>query len=126
MALERGQLLGHAKSGAARKDRDLRDGIGVLREHGHERVPGLMDGYRMLLLWQQRVRRVTAADEEPVPRGVEVGGTNHAAVSAHGVDRRFVHEVGEVGAGEPGRATRYDVEVHAWRERLAAPVVSPG
>jgi hypothetical protein len=30
VALERGQLLGHAESGAAGEDRDLRDGIGVL------------------------------------------------------------------------------------------------
>src|SRR3984893_13036825 len=48
------------------------------------------------------------AEKEPCPGGVEVGGTEHAAVSANGVDRRFVHEVGEIGAGEPGRATRYD------------------
>jgi hypothetical protein len=104
MALELGQLLGHAESGAPGKDRDLRDGIGVLRERGHERVPGFVDGHGMFLLGQQRVRRVTAADEETVPGAVEVGGTQNAAISAHGVDRRFVHEVGEIGARESGRA----------------------
>src|ERR1700719_1084004 len=53
--------------------RTASDGIGVLRERGHERVPGFVDGHGMFLLGQQRVRRVTAADEETVPGAVEVG-----------------------------------------------------
>ena len=115
------QLLGHAESGTAGKDRDLRDGIGALRERGHQRVPGFVDGHGMLLLGQQRVRRVTAADKETVPGSVEVGGTQHAAISAHGVDRRFVHQVGEISARESGRAPRHDVEVHVRPEGLAGP-----
>ena len=52
MALELRQLLGHAESGAPGKDRDLRDGIGVLRERGHKRVPGFVDGHGIFLLGQ--------------------------------------------------------------------------
>ena len=39
VALGRGQLLGHAKSGAAGKDGDLRDGIGMLESAATSACP---------------------------------------------------------------------------------------
>jgi hypothetical protein len=124
VALELRQLRGHAESGTTRKDRDLRDGIGVRREHGHERVPGFVDCHGMFLLGQQRIGRVTAAEKQTVPGRVEVGGAEHAAIIAYGVDRRFVHQVGEISARKSGRSSRHHVEIHVRRERLAAPVDS--
>jgi hypothetical protein len=61
-----------------------------------ERVTGFVDGHGVFLLGQECVGGVAAADEETIPCGVEVGGVENVAAVPYGVDRRLVHEVGEV------------------------------
>jgi hypothetical protein len=96
---------------AAREDRYLGHRVGVLGQDRDERVAGLVDRDGMLLFGQQRVRRIASADEQPVARGVEVGCGDDGAAGSHRVDRRLVHQVGQVGAGEPRRAPRHRIEI---------------
>ena len=53
-----------------------------------------------------------------VDRLLELREADQLEVVARREQRGLVHEVGEVGTGEPGRAARDDVEVDARRERL--------
>ncbi len=97
MPLVERQLLGHAEGPPRGKDGDLRYGISVLGEHRHKGVAGLVDGHGVLLLWQEGVRPVSAPEDDPVSRLVDVGGRDDIAVVADGDDRRLVDEVGEIG-----------------------------
>ena len=58
----------------------------------------------------------------PVDRLFELGQADLVETPSTREQRSFVHEVREVGAGEPGRAARDDGEVDALGERLAARV----
>jgi hypothetical protein len=57
------------------------------------------------------LRRQVAVPSQTGPTGRSwLPGPAVASRAAHGVDRGFVHEVGEIGAGESGRAARHDTE----------------
>jgi hypothetical protein len=124
VALGEGELLGDPEGGTAGQDRDLGHRVGVLGEERHEGVAGLVDGDRVLLVGQQRVRHVSPADQEPVACRVEVGRGDDGAARPHRVDRRLVDEVGQVGARSPAcpatrrrgrRAGRASWSSNGWR-----------
>jgi hypothetical protein len=118
------QLLGHAERRAAGEDGDLRHWVGVLGQDGDERMAGFVHGDRALFLGQQRVGAIAPADQQPVPGRSEVSGGKDIAPIPHGVDRRFVHEVGEISARESRCPARHRVEIHIGAEFLAPPVDS--
>jgi hypothetical protein len=94
------QLLGHPECRTAGEDGDLRHRVGVVRQGSDERVTGFMDGDRALFLGQQGIGAIAPADQQAVPRRGEVGCGQDIPAIAHGVDGRFVHEVGQIGARE--------------------------
>ena len=116
------QLLGHPEGLAGRQDRDLRHRVGVVRQRGDNRVPGLVDRDRVLLVRQQHVRAFPPAEQDPVPGRVEVVRGQHLAVAAHRVDRRLVRQVGQVGAGEPRRPPGHGVQVDVGTQLLVPAV----
>ena len=83
------------------QDRDLRDRVGVLRERRRDGVTSLVDRDRALLLGEQRVRSFSTAEQDAVARSREVLGGDRLPARAHREDGSLVHEIREIGAGEP-------------------------
>ena len=82
-----------------------------------ERVAGLVDGRDLLLLVVDDHRPALGAHQDLVLGELEVEHPDDLLVVARGVERRLVHQVGQVGAGEAGRAARQHVDVHVVGER---------
>ena len=99
-----GQLLGEAERAAARDDRHLVERIGAGQEIGHEGVAGLVVGDGLLLLLGDDHRAPLHAHQDLVLGVLEVDHLDDLLVLARGEERRLVHQVGQVGAGEAGRA----------------------
>ena len=120
--LDQGQLLGHAERLPGGQDGDLGHRIGARRQRGDHGVARLVHGHGLLLLREQHVGALPAAEDDPVPGGVEVGGGDHIPAVADRVDGCLVDQVGQVGSGEARRAAGHHVEVHARIQLLAAAV----
>ncbi len=74
VALDQGELLGHAERLAGGQDRHLGDRVGFVGIGGHQGVAGLVDGHGVLLLGEQHVGAFTPAEDDAVAGLVEVGG----------------------------------------------------
>ncbi len=68
------------------------------------------------------MERALRAHDDLVLGALEVVHLHQALVAAGSEQRRFVHQVGEVGAGESGRAAGDDVGAHIGRHRHLAHV----
>ena len=90
------QLLRQPERHAARDDRDLVDRIGVRQLHGEQRVPGFVDRRDPLLVLADDHRAALGAHQHLVFRKLEVEHANDLLVVARGVQRRFVHQIGQV------------------------------
>ena len=113
------QLLREAERHAARDDRDLVDGVGAGEELRDQRVAGLVVGGVPLLLEADDHAAALGAHHHLVLRDLEVEHLDLLVVVARGEQRRLVHEVLEVGAGEAGRAAREELDVDVVAERDA-------
>ena len=114
-----GQGQRPAEGAAAGDDRHLVDRVGAPQHVAHERVAALVVGDRELLLLAHHPALALRTGQHAVDGGFELGVADALEVTAGGEERRLVHEVGEVGAGEPGRATGQHVEADVGLERLA-------
>ena len=85
-------------------------------------MAGFVDGHGVLLVGEQGVGGVPPAQQDAVPGGAEVGGGQGGPVVADGHDGGFVDQVGQIGAGEAGRAPGDDVEVDVAGQVLAGGV----
>src|SRR5271156_5142396 len=81
-----------------------------------------MDGHGLLLLGEKHVGTVTVAEEDAIPRLVDVPRVNDVAVVADGPDGCLVDQVGKVSSRESRRGPCYRVEVHVRRKMLALDV----
>ena len=122
MALGLGQLLGDPEGHAGRKDGHLRHRIGVLREDRDQGVAGLVDCHRVLLFGKQGVGCLPPAEQQAVARGAEVSGGQDLAIVPNRDDGRLVDQVGQVGAGEPGRSPGHHGEIDVGTEVLVGGV----
>ena len=111
------QLHRDAERHAARDDRDLVDRIGVRQHHREQRVAGLVDRRDLLLLLGDDHRAALRAHQDLVLGELEVVHADDLLVVARRVERRLVHQVREVGAGEAGGAARQHVDVHVVGQR---------
>ena len=82
----------------------LCSGIGVGQQHRDQRVAGLVDGGDPLLFVADDPRPALGAHEDLVLGDLEVDHGHGLLVLAGGDQRRLVDQVGEIGAGEAGRA----------------------
>ena len=118
------QLHGHAERAAARDDRHLVHRIGLGQQPRDDRVAGfVVRGVPALVLGHHH-RAPLGAHDDLVLGALEIVHVDQALVAARGEQRRLVHEVGEVGAREAGRAARDDVGL-ARRARSALCACAP-
>ena len=85
-----------------------------------ERVAGLVIGGERLLLLGHDHGAALGAHHDLVLGVLELELRDEPLVAARGEQRRLVHEVGEIGAGEARRAARDDAQIDVGRERHLA------
>jgi hypothetical protein len=78
-----------------------------------------MDGHGPLLIRQQGIGAVPAAQQHPIPGLGEVDRHDDVAAGPDGEDGRLVDQVGQIGPGEPGRPPGHHIEVDIGAELLA-------
>ena len=101
----------------ARDDRDLVDRVGVRQLHGEHGVTGLVNGGDPLLLVADDHRAPLGAHEHLVLGELEVHHADDLLVVARGVERRFVHQVGQVRTREARGRAGQNGDVHVVAER---------
>src|SRR6202165_1548463 len=110
------QLHGQTERHAARYDRDLVHRIGV-RQHGsHQRVPSLVVRGVLLLFIGEQKRLAFHTHQHFIFRHFEVVHQYGFAVLTGSRQRRFIHHVGQVGAGESRRAAGQNLQIHIVRQ----------
>ena len=92
------------------------------QEHREERVTGLMDGRDPLFFFGHDHGLSLDAHQDLVLGVLEVRHPHDLLIEARGVQRGFVHEVGEIGAREPGGAAREHPDVDVVGQRNLASV----
>src|SRR5262245_22082200 len=116
------QLLGQAQSHSARNDRDLVNRIGVGNFQPDDGVTGFVIGRRLLLLFGHYGRSAFRSHQHLVFSPLEIVHRDDFLVVAGGVERGLVHQVGQIGAGETGRAAGDDRNIDVFAERNLASV----
>ncbi len=110
------QLHGHAERATARNDGHLVHRIGLRQQLGDHRVAGLVIGGIAALLFGHDHRAALGAHHDLVLGAFEVVHVHQALVAARSEQRRFVHQIGQIGTGEAGAAAgqyrRVDVRRH--------------
>ena len=112
-----GQLHGDAQRHAARDDGDLVQRIGVGQHRRHQRVAGLVIGRVALFGVADDHRFALGAHQDLVLGQLEIDHHDDLAVLPRGVQRRFVHQVGQIGAGQTRRAARQHRKIHVVAQR---------
>ena len=108
-----------AEGAAARQDRDLRHGVGVVHRRRREGVSALVVGRDELLLVFHDAGATLRAGDHAVDGLVEGAVVDELRVRARREQRGLVEHVREVGTGEAGGLAREHLEVDALGERLA-------
>ena len=86
----------------------------------HQSVTGLVVGGDELLLLGEEARFLLRAGDDPQNRFLELLHLDDALAPARGQQSGLVHQIGQVGAGEPRRLCRQHLEVDAGSERFTA------
>ncbi len=84
-------------------------------------MAGLVVGHSPLLPWGEHPGPLVAGDD-PVDGLFHLRRGDGRLASPGGQQRRFVHDAGQVGPGEPRRLARQPCEIHAGVEALASSV----
>ena len=116
------QLLREPERHAARDDRDLVNRVRVRQQHREDRVARLVDGGDLLLGVADDHRAPLGAHEHLVLGELEVDHPDDLHAVARRVQRRFVHEIREIGAREARGSPRQRAHVHIVRQRDLARV----
>ena len=111
-----GQAHGDAERTPARDDRDLVQGIVARHQHVDQRVAALVIGGGQLLLLGHDHGAPLRAHHHLVLGVLEFLLRHEALVAPRGQQRRLVDEVGEIGAGEAGRAAGDDPGIDVGRQ----------
>ncbi len=89
---------------------------------GHQRVSGLVICDDLLLFLGDHAATPLGSGDDPVDRLFELGHRDLGAREPRREQRGLVHDVREVGSGEPRRPTRENLDVDLLSKRLAARV----
>ena len=115
-----GQLHDHAERAAARNDGGLVHRVGGLDVERDDGVAAFVIGGQHLFFVGHHQRLALGAHHHLVFGVLELGLRHHALVAARRHQGRLVDQVGQVGAGEAGRAARGGLQVDVGRERNPA------
>src|SRR6266849_1925367 len=107
-------------SARAGDDRGLMDRVGRLDVEGNDCMAALVIGCEHLFLFGHDEGFALGAHHHLVLGVFELDLRHHALVTSRRHQGCLVDEIHEVGAGEPGRAPGYRLEVHVGRERNLA------
>ncbi len=113
-----GQEPGEAARHATRDDADLERRVRVRERPPHERMAGLVVRDDALLLRRDDAALALGTGDDPVHRLVELLHRDALLVGARRQNRRLVHQVREVGAGEARRLLRQRQQVDVLVQRL--------
>ena len=117
-----GQLHGVAQRPAARDDRDLVHGVGVLQDVAHQGVAGLVVGDGDALLVCHYAALLLGAGDDALHGLLHLVHADPVLVAPGGEQGGLVHEVCEVRAGEAGGELGDALEVHLGRDGLVLAV----
>src|SRR5581483_971220 len=117
-----GQLHGYPQCHSARDDRDFVQRVGVLAHSGDECVTSFVICRDLLLVVREQHRLALRAHQDFVLRNLEIVHVNRFAVLRSGVERRFIHHGGQVGAGKSRCAASQDREIDIVSDRNLARV----
>eukprot|EP00976_Prorocentrum_cordatum_P099412 1191825-Prorocentrum_minimum.AAC.2 len=121
-ALLRRREEGEPAGSAAGDDGDLRDGVVLRHERADQGVTRLMVRHQLALLLRHHRALLLGPGDDALERVRYLVLGDLLEVAAGGHDRRLVHQVLQVGAGEPGGAAGDLLKVDVGGERLAAAV----
>src|SRR6266404_1345779 len=116
------QLLSYAERHAARNDRHLMNRIGVRHLQSDQRVARFVIGRNAFLFVRDDHALALSAHQHFVLGQLEIMHGHNFFVVARRVERGFVHQVSEIGAGKSRRAARDDADVDIFTERNLARV----
>ena len=106
------ELHGQAQGHAARDNGDLVQRIGAGSHGRHQRVPCLVICGIALFLFRKNHGSALYAHHHFVFGHLEIGHEHKLAVLARGPQRCFVHQIGQIGAGETRRTAGNYGQVH--------------
>ena len=112
-----GKLHGDAQRHSARDDGDLVQRIGFRNQSRHQSVTGFVIGGVALFLFADDQRLAFHAHHDLVLGQLEIELRDHFAILAGGHQGCLVHQIGQVGAGESGRAAGDNREIDIIGER---------
>ena len=121
-AVDLGQADHHAKRLAARNDRSLIDWVAFGQGHAHNRMAGLVVSGLFLLFGGQNHRPALGPHHHLVLGAFKVFHDHEPPPDTRRRQRRFVHQIGQIGASKPRRAARDDAQVHVRPKRYRARV----
>ena len=107
---------------AARDDRDIVHGVGVLEEERRDRVAGLVVRRQAARTLGHDAALLLRAHDNLEDRLVDIRLHDEAALAARGHDGSLVEEILQIRAGKAGRAARDALEIDIVAQRLAAGV----
>ncbi len=116
------QLHRQAESHAAGNDRNFVDRISARCHRRNQRVARLVICRVLLFFVRQNHRPALDAHHHLVFGHLKVDHHDELSVLARGPQRRFVHQVCQVRAGESRRAARDDGQIHVIADRHLAGV----
>ena len=121
MALFR-QRLRDAECHTTRKDRDLVERVAVRENSGENRVATFVIRGGALLFDRQHQRVAARTHHDAVARRLEVDALDLRRTTTNREERRFVHQVGEIGTAHSGGSLRHHFEVDVGAHALVAAV----
>ena len=108
-----------AARAAARNDRDLVHGVGVLEHHADERMAAFVIGRQALFFVAHDMALALWARDDALDGFFELLHLDLVLVTARREQRGLIDEVREVGTREARRTAREDVEIDIGADRLA-------
>ena len=111
------QLPGEAERTAARHNGNFMHRVGAFQAFGHNGMAGFVVGGGAFFIFVHHHRAALGAHIDFVFGIFKIALIHLDLVAAAGKERRFVHQVGQIGAGKAGRAFGQRFQIHRFIQR---------